>query len=93
MDLCIYSLKLWILTVFSIFPRSLRRMVQISQMAGCLLCLQSTDVLDVIVSSVHVSANICPGSGSYHDTSLLQRNLVPLSQCLICERSCYRTTL
>lgn len=81
------------MTVFTTFPRSSRRMVQISQMAGCLLCLQSMDVLNVIVSSVPVSANVCPGSGSYHDASSLQRNLDPLSQCLICERSCYRTTL
>lgn len=85
----LYSIKFWILTAFSSFPFwSLRRMVPISQRAGCLLCLQSMDVLEVIGSSVCVSANICPGSGSYHDASSLQRNLVPLSQCPICERSC-----
>lgn len=93
MNWCIYSFKFWIVTILSTFPRSSRRMVQISQMAECLLSLQSMDVLDVIVSSVHVLTNICPGSSSYHNASSLQRHLVPLSQCLICERSCYRTTL
>lgn len=92
MNVGIYGFKFWIVTILSTFPSS-RRTVQISQMAGCLLCLQSMDVLDAIISPVHVSANICPGSSSYHDASSLQRNLAPLSQCLICERSCYRTIL
>lgn len=54
-------------------------------MLGCFLCLEFVDVC--------VSANICADSGGYHDASSLQKNLVPISQCLllIFEGSCYRT--